>query len=132
MLGQEVAGHDIFVGLTFNGFAFCVCGCISFLGHGAGLGAIEISPLAHDLHGLLEVHGECGPVGATRVKVGNIGRKGSYSRHVVEQFYCSNNRVVQANAGPITVGVGSARESAAQRRVKRLLQIMRPGACTAQ
>ncbi len=83
MLRQEIAGHNVFVGLAFNSVVFCIHGCIGMLGHGAGLGAIEISPLAHNLHGLSEAHGECSPVGAARVKVGDIGRQEVYSKHVV-------------------------------------------------
>ncbi len=85
---QEIAGHNVFVGLAFNSVIFCVHGCIGFLGHEAGLSAIKIAPSAHDLHGLSEMHGECSPVGATRVKVGDVGRKESHSRHVVG-LYCS-------------------------------------------
>ncbi len=94
MLGQAVAGHDIFVGPTFDGFAFCICGCISFLKHGAGLSAIKVSPFAHHLHGLPEACGECGPVGATRVKVGYVSRKGGYNRHILELLLQQYNRVV--------------------------------------
>ncbi len=76
------------MGPTFNSIVFHVHGCIGMLGHRAGLSAIKIAPSAHDLHGLSEMHGECSPVGATRVKVEDVGRKGSHSRHVVG-LYCS-------------------------------------------
>ncbi len=71
------------MGPAFNSVAFHVCGCIGMLGHGAGLGAIEISPSAHDLHGLSEACGECSPVGAARVEVEDIGRQEVHSKHVV-------------------------------------------------
>ena len=82
---QEIAGHNIFIGPAFNSVAFCVCGCVGFLGHGAGLSAIKIAPSAHDLHGLSETCEECSPVGAARVKVGDVGRKGVHSGHVLGQ-----------------------------------------------
>ena len=85
---QEIAGHNVFVGLAFNSVVFCIHGCIGMLGHGAGLSAIKIAPSAHDLHSLSETCGECGLVSAARVKVGDVGRKESHSRHVVG-LYCS-------------------------------------------
>ena len=71
------------MGLAFNSVVFCVRGCIGFLGHGAGLSAIKIAPSTHHLHGLTETCGECSPVGAARVEVGDVGRQGVHSEHVV-------------------------------------------------
>ena len=73
------------MGPTFDSLTFCICGCISFLRHGAGLSAIKIAPSAHDLHGLSEMHRECSLVGAARVKVRDVGRQGVHSGHVLGQ-----------------------------------------------
>ena len=35
--------------------------------------AIEVAPLLGSLHGFLEVHGEDGPIGTIREKLGDIG-----------------------------------------------------------
>ena len=66
---------------------FDVGGLVGVLGSGCGGGAIEVRPASGGLHGLLESHGEDGPVGTIGLEVGYVGRElfnGGGGRHVLK------------------------------------------------
>ncbi len=63
-------------------------GLVGVLGSRRGGSSIEVRPALGGLHGLLELHGEDGPVRAISLKLGNVGRvlfDGGGGRHGSEK-----------------------------------------------
>jgi len=68
---------------------FSIGGLVRVLGSRCGGGAIEVRPASGGLHGLLESHGEDGPVGTIGLEVGYVGRElfnGGGGRHISERI----------------------------------------------